>query len=274
MSRIRSIKPEWLEDELLATASSDARVLSIALILLADDYGNGRAAPVILSGQVFPGKDIETLAKAREELANIRFITLYSVGGQSYFSIRNWEKHQRVDKPGKPKVPPPPREESPEDSRDSRESSRDPRASRASGPIESSPVESSPVRTETSGGHVQTVLDAFRAEYAKHNAGVMPKLTRDQRMNAVEHCRDVAEAHGVDLDEAATRVCRDAKPGSKDWWASVARVDPYAPPATAERPSRNGRVPQARSTTGADFENEPDEYEQAARLGMELKFDE
>ena len=40
--RIRSIKPEWLEDERMVMASSDARVLSIALILMADDYGNGR----------------------------------------------------------------------------------------------------------------------------------------------------------------------------------------------------------------------------------------
>jgi hypothetical protein len=110
--RIRTIKPEWLEDELLALASSDARVLSIALILLADDYGNGRGNPVQLAGQVFAGKPLETLAKALEELRAIRFVLLYEVDGQRYFSIRKWDEHQRVDKPGKPRVPGPPADSS------------------------------------------------------------------------------------------------------------------------------------------------------------------
>jgi hypothetical protein len=103
--RIRTIKPEWLEDELLALASSDARVLSIAVILRADDYGNGRANPVMMSGDVFPGKVPETLAKALEELARLRYLILYEVDGQHYYHIRTWDQHQKVDKPGKPRVP-------------------------------------------------------------------------------------------------------------------------------------------------------------------------
>lgn len=103
--RIRTIKPEWLEDERLALASSEARVLSIALIILADDYGNGRANQTMLAGQVFPGKILETLAKALEELRTLKFVVLYEVDGQHYFHIRNWERHQKVDKPGRPKVP-------------------------------------------------------------------------------------------------------------------------------------------------------------------------
>jgi hypothetical protein len=104
--RIRSIKPEWLDDEKLALASSDARTLSIALILLADDYGNGRSNRVMLAGRVFPGKVLETLENALAELADW-FVTLYEVDGQSYFSLPNWDKHQKVDKPGKPRVPGP-----------------------------------------------------------------------------------------------------------------------------------------------------------------------
>src|SRR5688572_15463812 len=102
--RIRSIKPEWLDDERMAMASSDARVLSVALLLLADDHGNGRAGRVMLAGRVFPGKPLETLDNALEGLAPW-FVTLYEVDGQSYFSIPKWEKHQKVDKPGKPRVP-------------------------------------------------------------------------------------------------------------------------------------------------------------------------
>lgn len=103
--RIRTVKPEWLDDEALVLASADARVLSIALILLADDYGNGRANVAVLSGRVFPGKVPETLANALAELAKARFVVLYEADGQRYFSIRNWSKHQKVDKPGKPQVP-------------------------------------------------------------------------------------------------------------------------------------------------------------------------
>jgi hypothetical protein len=103
--RIRTVKPEWLEDELLALASPEARVLSIGLMLLADDHGNGRANPTLLAGQVFPGKPLELAAGALVELRGIRFVSLYEVDGQTYFTIRNWDKHQRVDKRGKNRVP-------------------------------------------------------------------------------------------------------------------------------------------------------------------------
>lgn len=108
MSRIRSIKPEWLDDEHMAMASPEARVLSIALIVLADDYGNGRAGAPLLLGRVFPSKPIETLTRALDELVSFRYVRLYDLDGQRYFSIRKWSEHQRVDKPGAPKVPGPP----------------------------------------------------------------------------------------------------------------------------------------------------------------------
>jgi hypothetical protein len=106
MSRIRSVKPEWLEDE-LALACSDARVLSIGLMLLADDHGRGRAHPDMLLARVFPGKTFETLANALEDLARLRYMVLYEVDGQKYFAIRSWAKHQKVDHPGTEKVPGP-----------------------------------------------------------------------------------------------------------------------------------------------------------------------
>lgn len=105
--RIRTIKPEWLDDERLVLASSDARVLSIGLILLSDDYGNGRAHPSLLRSRVLPSRSQEDFDTALAELREAGFVELYAADGQSYFHVRNWEKHQRVDKPGKPLVPPP-----------------------------------------------------------------------------------------------------------------------------------------------------------------------
>lgn len=136
--RIRTVKPEWLEDELLAGASDSARVLSVALLLMADDYGNGRASLASIAtgawrfemerddGERAP----EVLARARDalsELIKIGFISTYGVAKQRYFSIRNWTKHQRVVHPGKPRVPGPEMADSLENgdlarpSRDSRE---------------------------------------------------------------------------------------------------------------------------------------------------------
>jgi hypothetical protein len=106
MSRIRTVKPEWLEDERLSLASPLARVMSIALITLADDEGRGRGNATMLGGRVFPGSENprEDSARALAELV------LYEAGGQSYFQIRNWAKHQKVDKPTPSRLPPPPLE--------------------------------------------------------------------------------------------------------------------------------------------------------------------
>lgn len=108
MARIRTLKPEWLEDEMLLAAGSDARVLSVALILLADDYGNGRGNERWLASQVFP-LDEDGPERLREGLAKLRgwFATVYEVRGQRYFHLEGWKNHQRVDKPGKPRVPGP-----------------------------------------------------------------------------------------------------------------------------------------------------------------------
>jgi len=114
--RIRSIKPEWLDDEKMAKASSDARVLSIAMICMADDYGNGRCCKATLAARVFPPsgdspedllRSYERFSEALAEVLEMRFATTYSVSGQTYFAIRNWAEHQKVNHPGKPLVPRP-----------------------------------------------------------------------------------------------------------------------------------------------------------------------
>ena len=116
MSRIRTIKPEWLDDEKILSLEDSARVLSIALILLADDHGNGRANVNVIAGKVFPFADgSEVAKKSLEALASIGFIKLYVVRGQHYYSIVHWTKHQRIDHPSKPQVPCPEPDEFTED---------------------------------------------------------------------------------------------------------------------------------------------------------------
>lgn len=102
--RIRSLKPEWLQDQNIQALDDSARVMSVALILMADDYGNGRAAPAFLDAQVWPAERGKA-ATALAALQDIGYVQLYQVRGQSYYHLRNWAKHQRVNRPGKPRVP-------------------------------------------------------------------------------------------------------------------------------------------------------------------------
>ena len=110
--RIRSIKPEWLSDEKLASLPDPERVLSVGLILIADDHGRGRANPAFIRSTVWPYADPpETLGNITERLRKVHeagFIRLYRVDEQDYYEICNWLKHQRVSHPGAPLVPLPP----------------------------------------------------------------------------------------------------------------------------------------------------------------------
>lgn len=106
--RIRSIKPELLDDAVTANLSDMAFRLFIATIVLADDYGRLRAEPGWLMGQIFWARtvQVETFLAALGELEPL--IRFYTVNGQRYAEIRNWAKHQKVSHPGKPRVPAPP----------------------------------------------------------------------------------------------------------------------------------------------------------------------
>ncbi len=105
--RIRSIKPELLDDAVTAGLSHVAFRLFVAAIVLADDYGNLRLEPGWVRGQVFWAQDVPLadVAAALDELGPL--ILGYEVNGQRYGSIRNWSKHQKVSHPGKPRVPGP-----------------------------------------------------------------------------------------------------------------------------------------------------------------------
>lgn len=111
--RIRTIKPELLEDLRTAGLTDAAFRLFVGMILLADDHGNLRAEPALLEGSVFWGSrhPRESLASLCEELARASLVSLYTVRGQKYAALNGWSKHQRVDKPSKPRVPGPDHEE-------------------------------------------------------------------------------------------------------------------------------------------------------------------
>jgi hypothetical protein len=111
--RIRTIKPEMLEDARTAELSDGAFRLFIGMLLLSDDHGRLRADVRYLTGQVFWGAPEgsttarEDVARARRELVDASIINVYAVRGQEYAHIRTFQKHQRIDKPSGPKCPGP-----------------------------------------------------------------------------------------------------------------------------------------------------------------------
>lgn len=106
--RIRTIKPELLEDGISAGLSDTAFRLFVGMILLADDYGVLRAEPGYLQGHIHwkrsPSIPVED---ALVELLG-RLVIPFTVGDQTYAFIKNWEKHQKVAHRGKRRLPSPP----------------------------------------------------------------------------------------------------------------------------------------------------------------------
>ncbi len=58
MARTRSIKPEFWNDEKLATIPRDARLTFVGTWTAADDYGVVKGHPLWLKNQIFPYDNI------------------------------------------------------------------------------------------------------------------------------------------------------------------------------------------------------------------------
>lgn len=231
--RIRTIKPEWLEDELIASEPDHVRLLTIGLILLADDHGCGRAAVNFIASEVWKyDRSPEVLTKVREGLQRlsgggqnnpIRFVRLYEVDGQAYFEIRSWAKHQRVQHVGARRVPAPPPEQTKEPPKSKGKRQRNPREGLTKIPETLTPSQENltpdlrspisdltegspntgdvgqadePVPVDGSRASVQAVWDAYIAGWHKHiGKGIEPKLTDARRAKIRARLKD----HGAEV---------------------------------------------------------------------------
>ena len=112
MPRIRTVKPEFWEDELLGVMPRDARLLFIATFNMADDEGILRWTPAYIKAQAFMYdddltlKDVEQLMQCLADTGLV-FPFIAGVARQQMALVVNFRKHQRINRPQKSKLPPP-----------------------------------------------------------------------------------------------------------------------------------------------------------------------
>lgn len=99
MSRIRTLKPEFWQDEKMAPLDPLTRLVFLGLISLADDAGRLVDNVKAIDGQLFPDTD-DSARQALDTLAEIgRIERGLSASGQRIIQLVNWSKHQKIDKP-------------------------------------------------------------------------------------------------------------------------------------------------------------------------------
>jgi hypothetical protein len=106
MARIRSIKPEFWTDEKLTECSLSARLLFIGTWNFADDKGNLQASAKRLKMQIFPADNIDCQPLIDELIAH-GLLTEYSVNDEKFLHIKNFAKHQVINRPSKTSIPEP-----------------------------------------------------------------------------------------------------------------------------------------------------------------------
>lgn len=105
--RIRSIKPEFFRDEKVQRMPRDARLLMLGLITLADDEGRLDGHAGAIRSAVFPHDDLTSkqVAKWLQIIADQGLIHRYATPGFEWIEIRNWAKHQKVNRPTPSRIP-------------------------------------------------------------------------------------------------------------------------------------------------------------------------
>jgi hypothetical protein len=107
MARIRTLKPEFWQDEKMAPLPPIDRLVFLGLISQADDAGRLVDNPRLLNGLIFPLTD-DDCRQSLETLARLGRVLRYtSESGQRIIQVARWSDHQRVDKPSKHVLPAP-----------------------------------------------------------------------------------------------------------------------------------------------------------------------
>lgn len=113
MARIRTVKPDFWEDDAIGALSREARLLFVATWNLADDEGLLRWSAPYLKASVFMyDEDLgsDAVEAFMGELVDADLVFPYSAGKarQRLAYIVNFRKHQKINRPQPSKLTPPP----------------------------------------------------------------------------------------------------------------------------------------------------------------------
>jgi hypothetical protein len=107
MPRNRTIPADFWTWEAVVDCAPMTRLLFLGLWTFADDFGVQPLRPRTIRMQVFPGDTIdgEAMRAMIEELAARGLVRPYSVDGQDYIAIVDWDRLQRVGKRARRRFP-------------------------------------------------------------------------------------------------------------------------------------------------------------------------
>ena len=101
MARIRSIKPEFWDDEHISLLPMGCRLFYIGCWTFADDQGVFNANPSFLKSRIFPYDDDLSIGQVKEWLSlleDAKMIIPFCHERGSYYVIRTFGEHQNIDK--------------------------------------------------------------------------------------------------------------------------------------------------------------------------------
>lgn len=105
MARNRMLNPEFWLDEDLAKLSAYSRLLYQGLWGICDDnYATLPNRPEWIKAQIFPYESVNIKELLTELSASGRLV-LFQENDKEFWYIKNFFKHQKVEKPSKPKYP-------------------------------------------------------------------------------------------------------------------------------------------------------------------------
>ena len=100
------LDPDFWTDEEVATLSPHARLLFMGLWGICDDnYATLPDRPEWIKVQIFPYEEVD-VSKLLAEIEKIGKIERFMFDGKHYWHIKNFHKHQVINRPSRPKYPP------------------------------------------------------------------------------------------------------------------------------------------------------------------------
>lgn len=108
MARIRTIKPQHVNDKELSKITLQAHLFWVLSWCFSDDEGVFENDPLLLKSQLFPRRTdvrVEQVQQWIDQLIKARFVIPFTHQGEGYLIHRTFKVHQKIDRPQPSKIP-------------------------------------------------------------------------------------------------------------------------------------------------------------------------